>query len=203
MNNYGSSMIQTGKWINKSTGNIVYVKQSLMDGDNLIIITDQGQLTMDEFKNYIQLEDNEIIPSIQDLYANSKPNGQLLAQINQGIDPEDRITLTNESKTQNTTEKNILIKGLGDKKLSTTINKQNNTNYDLIKRVFDKFPVERTIDFNIVDEEWPFKEFKMLVNVLDVPIKDICDYVIDNYLDKERLSKLLLEYFKLHIINEC
>lgn len=199
MNNYGSGMIQVGKWVNKSTGDIVYVKQSLMDGDNLLIITDRGQLTMDEFKNYIQLEDNEIIPSIQDLYANKTQNKQLLAQINQGIDPEDRITLNNnESVNIQNTNENILVKGLGNNN-TPTINKQNNTNYDLIKRVFDKFPVERTIDFNIVEEEWPFKEFNMLVNVLDVPIKDICDYVIDNYLDKEHLSKSLLEYFKLHI----
>ena len=39
----------------------------------------------------------------------------------------------------------------------------------------------------------------MLVNVLDVPLKDICDYVIENYLDKEHLSESLSEYFSQHI----
>ena len=74
-----------------------------------------------------------------------------------------------------------------------------NKNYDLIKKVLDKFPLDRTIDFNIIEEEWPFKEFNMLVNILDVPLKDICDFVVENYFDKEHLAAALMEYFQEHI----
>ena len=42
----------------------------------------------------------------------------------------------------------------------------------------------------------------MLVNILDVPIKDICNYVIDNFFDKEHLAESLSEYFEEHI-SEC
>jgi len=188
MEQVGQGMIPAGKYIHKNTGQTIYVRDSVQDGESLLVITDKGQLTMKEFSEYLQVEDGEdiYIPTISDLYP-TKPNQQLLAQINQGIDPEDRIR-------QPDTKKEIKqeVKPVEEKK-------PKNKNYDLIKKVFDKFPIERTINFEIVEDEWPFKEFNMLVNVLDVPLKDICDYVIDNYLDKEKLSLSLSKYFEEHI----
>jgi hypothetical protein len=105
---------------------------------------------------------------------------------------------------------NKLLEGLGEpiktnsekeqdnKKSTVKIEEEpkKNSNYDLIKKVFDKFPVERSIEFSIIEEEWPFKEFNMLVNILDVPVEDICSYVIDNYLNKDNLTKALAKYFQ-------
>jgi len=196
MNDHGQGMIPAGKYIHKSTGKIIHVRDSFQDGDNLIIMSDQGQLSMKEFGEYFQVEEGEemYIPNIQDLYGSAPKNkNQLLAQINQGLDPEDKIKLDTEQKT--TTIENQQI----------SINKSNvssNKNYDLIKKVFEKYPIERTINFEIVENEWPFKEFSMLVNILDVPIKDICNYVIDNFFDKEHLVESLSEYFEEHI-SEC
>ena len=118
-----------------------------------------------------------------------QPNQELLARINQGIDAEDRIKVSSESNKNETVETTI----------TQEKPKVKNKNYDLIKKVFDKFPLERTINFEIVEEEWPFKEFNMLVNVLDVPLKDICDYVIENFLDKDHLSESLSKYFEEHM----
>lgn len=193
MEQIGQGMIPPGKYVHRQTGNTIYVRDSVQDGDHLLIISDKGQLTMSEFCEYIQVEDGEdiYIPNISDLYADKKPNQQLLAQINQGIDPEDRIGVNKPKQ-----EENVLTKGLGEQKKPE---EPKNKNYELIKKVLDKFPIERTINFEIVEEEWPFKEFNMLVNVLDVPIKDICDYVIDNFFDKEHLSSALSKYFEEHI----
>ena len=193
MNEHGQGMIPPGKYIHKSTGKVIHVRDCFQDGDNLVIMSDQGQLSMKQFSEYFQVEEGEdmYIPNLQDLYGGQPTNkNQLLAQINQGLDPEDRISFNSEKKS--TTE--------------TIVNKQSqppvNKNYDLIKKVFDKYPIERTVNFEIVEEEWPFKEFNMLVNVLDVPLKDICDYVIDNFLDKDHLSESLSKYFEEHI-SEC
>ena len=194
MGEQGQGMIPAGKYIHKSTGQVIHVRDSFQDGDNLVIMSDHGQLSMKEFSEYFQVEEGEdmYIPNIQDLYGGQKTNkNQLLAQINQGLDPEDRIKInTNNNQPINTTVN------------STVKNVEENSNYNLIKKVFDKYPIERTINFEIVEEEWPFKEFSMLVNVLDVPIKDICNYVIDNFFDKEHLAKSLSEYFEEHI-SEC
>ena len=182
----GTGMIPPGKWVNKQTGEEVFVRDSFVDGDNMIIMTDKGQLTMKEFTNYIQCEDGEIVPTLADLYG--KPDPSLLSRINQGIDVEDRINVNKSNNNSTITTINTTVE-----------KKKENPNYNLIKKVFDKNKIERTINFEIVEDEWPFKEFNMLVNVLDVPIKDICDYVIDNYLDKEHLSQSLSEYFSQHI----
>ena len=199
MGEQGQGMIPAGKYIHKSTGKVIHVRDSFQDGDNLVIMSDHGQLSMKEFSEYFQVEEGEdmYIPNIQDLYGGQKINNkQLLAQINQGLDPEDRITLNTNDKpiiNQNPIIQNPVI----NQKQVTS-----NKNYDLIKKVFDKYPIERTINFEIVEDEWPFKEFNMLVNVLDVPLKDICDYVIENFLDKDHLSESLSKYFEEHIC-EC
>ena len=195
MENNGQGMIPPGKYIHKSTGNVIHVRDCFQDGDNLVIMSDKGQLTMKQFSEYFQVEEGEdmYIPNLQDLYGGQPQNkNELLAKINQGLDPEDRIKVNN-SEVSTTT-----ITPSEGKIESKPINK----NADLIKKVLDKFPVERTINFEIVEEEWPFKEFNMLVNVLDVPLKDICDYVIDNFLDKDHLSESLSKYFEEHIC-EC
>ena len=190
MEQVGQGMIPAGKYVHRNTGKSIYVRDSVQDGESLLVITDQGQLTMKEFSEYLQVEDGEdiYIPTVNDLYGEKKPNKQLLAQINQGLDPEDRI------KTKDTTQQENQVEVQIEQK------QPKNKNYDLIKKVFDKFPIERTINFEIVEDEWPFKEFNMLVNVLDVPLKDICDYVIDNFLDKDHLSESLSKYFEEHMI---
>ena len=195
MGEQGHGMIPAGKYIHKSTGQIIHVRDSFQDGDNLVIMSDQGQLSMKEFGEYFQVEEGEdmYIPNIQDLYGGQKTNNQqLLAQINQGLDPEDRIKLSNKNDQNK----------IANTAVSTVKKVVENKNYDLIKKVFDKYPIERTINFEIVENEWPFKEFSMLVNILDVPIKDICNYVIDNFFDKEHLVESLSEYFEEHI-SEC
>lgn len=190
----GAGMIQPGKWVNKITGEEVYVRDSLIDGDKMVVMTNKGQLSMSEFTNYIQCEDGEVIPTLADLYGKKDPS--LLSKINQGIDSSDRIQINqNNNQTNNVTLNNNTI----TQTPSINEQKKENPNYNLIKKVFDKHKIERTIKFEIVEEEWPFKEFNMLVNVLDVPLKDICDYVIENYLDKEHLSESLSEYFSQHI----
>ena len=192
----GGGMVPPGKYIHKSTGNTIYVRDCFQDGDSLVIMSDQGQLSMKEFSEYFQVEDGEdlYIPNLQDLYGGQPQNkNQLLAQINQGLDPEDRIKVHNNSgvKREISEDRTAII--------TTYESKPINKNYDLIKKVLDKFPVERTINFEIVEDEWPLQQFSMLVNVLDVPLEDICNYVVENYLNKEKLSNSLMEYFKEHI----
>jgi len=49
----------SGKWFNKTTGKIINVRDSIIDGDNMIIVTDVGNMNMNEFSdNYIQMSDD-------------------------------------------------------------------------------------------------------------------------------------------------
>ena len=39
----------SGKWMNKMTGDTVIVKNSVMDGEEMVIMTNKGVLNMSEF----------------------------------------------------------------------------------------------------------------------------------------------------------
>ena len=55
----GSGMGLTGKWMNKRTGKAVNIRQTIQDGDNMIIISDQGQIPMEVFsRDYVQVSDD-------------------------------------------------------------------------------------------------------------------------------------------------
>lgn len=199
MEENNTGMVPTGKWTHKVTGKEIFVRDCFQDGDHMVIMTNEGQLSMQDFsQNYIQLEEGEIIPNIGDLYGGNQNPNSLLAQINKGIDKEDQVVfvakeeINSTNNINNIQNKDILLKGIGEKKVE-------NPNYKLIKKVFDKFPVERSVEFEIFKDEWPIQEFNMLVNVLDVPLKDICEYIIENYLNKEKLAEYLASYFEEYI----
>ena len=82
MENNGAGMIPPGKYIHKSTGNVIHVRDCFQDGDSLVIMSDQGQLDMKQFSEYFQVEEGEemYIPNLQDLYGGQPQNkNQLLA----------------------------------------------------------------------------------------------------------------------------
>ena len=55
----GGPMI-TGNWINLKTGEQVTVRDSFMDGDDMVIMLTNGkQMTLDDFQDYVQQSDEE------------------------------------------------------------------------------------------------------------------------------------------------
>ena len=69
----GGPMI-TGKWINTRTGEEVTVRDSFMDGEDMIIfLTDGRQMTLGDFQEYVQMSEEEY-----------DENGQMLSGTNGG-----------------------------------------------------------------------------------------------------------------------
>ena len=49
----------SGKWINKMTGDVIQVVNNVIDGDDMILVTDKGTISMGEFSNnYIQASED-------------------------------------------------------------------------------------------------------------------------------------------------
>ena len=208
MENYGSGMVQPGKWTHKDSGHEIFVKDSVIDGDHMLIITNEGMIDMNEFQNYIQISDEEFNASSNGVQMTN--NSDIMSQINKGLDSNDRIEKVKPQ--QNTKlkseDKEIFTRGLGIKVNKTTdtqlvdnnkSKKEINQKYKLIEKVFEKFPAQRTIKLDIIESEWPFKEFNMLVNILDVPIEDICKYIVEKYLNIETISNTMKEYISQYI----
>lgn len=195
----------TGKWVDRRTGKEIYVRDVIMDGDTMCIMSSIGQIDPMVFQNfYVKMSEEEysasnILPEVS--------GQQLINEINKGLDNDERIS--NVKHTNNITldtpigdngkpvikqEKQKPIKETT--KETTNQTQQSINNETLIKKVFDKHTTEPVIDFNVNLDDWPIDQLKMLINVLDVSFDEISTYIIKNYLSEEDLIKEFSKYLK-------
>ena len=162
--NDSGAMGISGIWMNKRTGQKVNVRQSVQDGDNMIIITDKGQISMEVFsRDYIQASDEIYNESGQ--IIDSKPM-EMDEDLSAIMDYEN-----NASPTYNTVPAPVI-----------------NPNDQIIKKVFDKLSSFPEVNVEIKWDDFPEAQINTLVNFLDVKIEDISAYIVNNYINSKALS---------------
>lgn len=192
----GEDQIQLeGEWINSRTGEKVIVRNSIIDGDDMILITNKGNISMSEFsRNYIKasstdeydLSGNKIDQSNKNLHQSEKKdtktiqNTQPVKIVNMDdfYMPEDKIQENPSSVTND------------------NANNERYTNYNIIKKVFDKIDDKPTIEINVRWKNFPKDQILTLVDFLDISLDDISDYIYKNFMSAEEISskiKSLLE----------
>jgi len=178
----GGAMI-TGKWINKKTGQVINVRDSFIEGDNnMILMTDKGQLSMEEFtKYYIQASD--------EMY---NENGVVI-----DTKPVEISDITDVNNTD------LVADPIVFNQQSQVKNKINN--FDLIDKIFKKSSWTPNIDIKIQSkDDFPSKELNMLIDYFDVKIEDISEYignyVINQDLLREQISNYLRSIFGSEVI---
>lgn len=171
----------SGAWMNKYTGDIVHVHNNIIDGDQMILITDKGQITMNEFSdNYIQAS--------EDIY-NDK--GQIIDHAPVAIDEikisqpsilDIPIGMTTSNYTQvikeNNTEKNKQTEEpeafkILDKFFNKIDNKENLITID--------------IDFNILPKE----KLKTIVDYMDISVEELSQYIAKKIVNTENLPNII------------
>lgn len=160
----------SGTWMNKRTGQKINVRQSIQDGDNMIIITDKGQISMEDFsRDYIQASD--------EIYDE---NGSIIDRnpIEFNHDLQDIMNYESTSSITHQ-DSNIII---------NKVEQKTNTNDQIIKKVFDKLTSFPQVDVNIKWDDFPEAQINTLVNFLDIKIEDITKYIINNYINSQALS---------------
>ena len=161
----------SGKWINKRTGQVVNVMNSVMDGDDMIIISDKGQISMTEFsQDYIQTSD--------EIYDD---NGQVIGKEPVNYDDFKQIQEW-EAQSKQTASDSMKNKAK-DKKTT-----QEDPNIKIIKKVFDKLTSFPTITIDVKWDNFPEAQIHTLVDYLDISIDDISTYIILKYGNIESLS---------------
>ena len=156
----------SGAWMNKRTGQKVNVRQSIQDGDNMIIITDRGQISMEVFsRDYIQASD--------EIYDES---GKVIDNKPMEMDEDLNAILEYENSINNVTS-------------SHTIAPVVNPNDQIIKKVFDKLTSFPEVKVEIKWDDFPEAQINTLVNFLDVKVEDISKYIINNYVNNQALSE--------------
>lgn len=161
----------SGKWINKRTGQVVNVMNSVMDGEDMIIISDKGQIGMTEFsQDYIQTSD-EIYDETGKVIGKEPVNTDDFKQI-QEWETQTIQTASNSMKNKAKDKETI----------------QEDTNIKIIKKVFDKLTSFPTITIDVKWDDFPEAQIHTLVDYLDISIDDISTYIIKKYGNVDSLS---------------
>ena len=168
----GSGMGLTGKWMNKRTGKAVNIRQTIQDGDNMIIISDQGQIPMEVFsRDYVQVSD-DIYDESGKVVGKAEPTNDDVAAIAEY-------------------EKEFGVDPLVPQATSAPIN-----NEQIIKKVFDKLTSVPKIEVDVKWDDFPEAQINTLVEFLDVKFEDISAYIIKKYVNVEALALELTEILK-------
>ena len=184
----------TGKWTNKLTGEVINVRDSIIDGDDMIIISDKGNLSMLDFsKNYIQISDEVYENSIPSQPANYNddmykidPSIKLANEYNNmsGIDLVVNDDYTTESLTDPmVTQKNVEYGS-----------HEENPNLLMIDKLFKKIDFNPVINIEINPIGWPQSQLKMLIDIYDVTPNEIAQYLIKEYIHPEYILEQVSKY---------
>ena len=171
----------SGTWMNKYTGDIVRVHNNIIDGDQMILITDKGQITMNEFSdNYIQAS--------EDIYNDQ---GQIIDHAPVAID---------EIKISQPSILDIPI-GMSTSNYTQVI-KENNTeknkqteepeSFKILDKFFNKIDNKENlitidIDFNILPKE----KLETIVDYMDISVEELSQYIAKKIVNTENLPNII------------
>lgn len=170
----------TGTWFNKKTGKTITVRDSFIGDSGMQIMTSTGELIdMNDFSdNYIQ-SDGVVYDET------GKPTGE-----KESIDYEALFTDINsdintpyvDTPVDNNYNNNHTVENNGE-------NKSNNLNFEIIKKMFSNFETSPSL---IIDINWPnipINELNNIMNLLDISIDDLSEYIFNNFCKTEDIKQ--------------
>lgn len=197
----GSNAMVSGDWMNKITGEVVTVRDSIIDGDNMLIITNKGHIDMRDFSdNYIQasedlydekgniighqdvdIKDFQVVTPkmIQDAEKAKRDFNNEFMNIDEFVNNN----IDNESITNITVDKPNQIKECDI--VETHEVKPIIKNYDIIDKVFNKISSKPQIKIDLDWDDFPKEQINTLINYLDIDINDIASYILSKYINND------------------
>lgn len=186
----------SGKWINiNNPDDSVNVINNIIDGDQMIIITDKGNMTMDEFSSKYIKEENEgkevaSAPPIEApvMKAGNAENaeGPLVADSLESC-KINKISLMNQKRQQEEFSKQLKDNN------AVLMEEQKRTEAEkLLDKLFSKYNISKSLSISCrLSEDFPVKEISMMMNIFDIKIEEISDYIIDKILSRNIFSDAL------------
>ena len=176
-----------GKWLNKKTNEFVNVTNHVFDGDNIIIMTNQGQIDMETFmRDYIQIGDNNEYDEKGHVVGKADDNKLIESANNSKMKT---TTIFDQEYDFAPTTKPILVNS-NTKSTQSQHNKPTEKikNENIIQKFFDKLNDKPQIEINIKWDNFPKEQISTLVDFLDVDINDISKYMRKLFLNDESIS---------------
>lgn len=188
----------TGKWTHKLTGVSINVRDSIIDGDKMIIISDKGQIDMEYFSQYYIQTSDEIYNEQGQVIDNKPVDISEVYNNNQ----ETYYTVVNNDVKTNDFNNETLNTNNVIKQESTPIieSKPITNNFDLIDKLFKKRNYQPVIKIDIQSSDFPLNELKMLMDIYDVGSADITNYLLKEYINQDTICDSVLNYVEKKLI---
>ena len=192
-NGPSDAMSISGKWTNIHNGQEIFVRDSFIDGDNMIVRTIDGNIIpMTEFSNnYVQSEE------VDEATARSVIQQPVAPQSYGDIKPDfgEKVILKNDDAKSSNIKPNNL-----DQASQHVENHKEDEFEDklfrkktMIGKIFEKISTKPNINLTFDWTEYPEKEMSMLMEYFDVSNDDIANYIYTTYFNENIIKESILK----------
>lgn len=173
----GPGMQITGKWYNKRTGQTISVRDSYFDSDGLQVMTSQGNMISgEEFaRDYIQCDDTVYDQNGNPTEAHEEVDYESMfgGHLSSSITPEATKFVPETELTQRLQPQTM------------------KTENPALAKLFSKLEDFPRLDVNVIWDNIPISELKMLKNIFDISNEEIAEYIYDNYCTDVEIKKAI------------
>lgn len=192
-NGPSDAMSISGKWTNIHNGQEIFVRDSFIDGDNMIVRTIDGNIIpMTEFSNnYVQSEE------VDEATARSVIQQPVAPQSYGDIKPDfgEKVILKNDdTKSSNIKPSNLdhasqHVENHKEDKFEDKLFRKKT----MIGKIFEKISTKPNIKLTFDWTEYPEKEMSMLMEYFDVSNDDIANYIYNTYFNENIIKESILK----------
>lgn len=208
----------TGNWMNKNNGQVIFVKDSVIDGDNMLIITNRGTIDMNTFSNdYIQVSE-DVYDNHGNVIDKSTFDASEMIQYSSNQEQSRHVTpsmlrennITNNTAAEvsrNVIEETPLENTFDDIELKNSkvevireesrtvkeeVKKEVSYNEQLLDKLFTKKKLDKDsikLNIDINSDTFPKEELNMLKLIYDVTNEDIAKYIKNHIITDDVIIK--------------
>ena len=196
-NGPSDAMSISGKWTNIHNGQEIFVRDSFIDGDNMIVRTIDGNIIpMTEFSNnYVQSEE------VDEATARSVIQQPVAPQSYGDIKPDfgEKVILKNDDIKDNNIKPNNLdtesryVETHKEDKAEDKLEDKLFRKKTMIGKIFEKISTKPNINLTFDWTEYPEKEMSMLMEYFDVSNDDIANYIYKTYFNENIIKESILK----------
>ena len=183
----------SGKWTNIHNGKEIFVIGSLIDGDDMIVRTIDGNIIpMTEFSNnYVQSEevDEATASSVIQQPVAPQSYGDIKPDFGQKVILKNDDAKDNNIKPSNLDQVSQYVENHKEDKVEDKLFRKKT----LIGKIFEKISTKPNINLTFDWTEYPEKEMSMLMEYFDVSNDDIANYIYKTYFNENIIKESILK----------
>lgn len=196
-NGPSDAMSISGKWTNIHNGQEIFVRDSFIDGDNMIVRTIDGNIIpMTEFSNnYVQSQevDEATARSVIQQPVAPQSYGDIKPDFGEKVISKNDDTKDNNIKTNNLDTTSRYVETHKEDKAEDKLEDKLFRKKTMIGKIFEKISTKPNINLTFDWTEYPEKEMSMLMEYFDVSNDDIANYIYKTYFNENIIKESILK----------